>query len=95
VTRYKQKIVFFPILFTLSKIKRSYKIEEIDIFYFFCLLMEESGSVQIMTDLDPGDPKLGNLIIGQILREMLSVLRITYLGGKRLLVITGDKRKID
>ncbi len=38
----------------------------------------------------------GNLkIIGQNLREMLSVLLITYLVGKRLLVITGDKRKID
>jgi hypothetical protein len=38
----------------------------------------------------------GNLkIIGQNLREMLSVLLVTYLVGKRLLVITGDKRKID
>ncbi len=34
-------------------------------------------------------------IIGQNLREMLSVLLVTYLGGKRLLVITGDKQQID
>jgi hypothetical protein len=38
----------------------------------------------------------GNLkIIGQNLREMLSVLLVTYLMGKILPVITGDERQID
>jgi hypothetical protein len=38
----------------------------------------------------------GNLkIIGQNLRVMLIVLLVTYLGGKRLLVITGEKLQID
>jgi hypothetical protein len=45
---------------TYSKIKSQKEVKNCrneGLSYFLCLLMEGSGSVQIMRDLDPGDPK--------------------------------------
>jgi hypothetical protein len=51
-----------------SKIK-SHKILILDIFYLFCLLMEGSGSVQIMIGPNPGGPK--NMRIRRIRKTTL------------------------
>ncbi len=68
LTRCQQKISFFASyflkvctftsVFKEKKSKRSHNVMEIKVFpYLFCLLMEGSGSLQKLTNPDPGGPK--------------------------------------